>query len=304
MKVGLLTSSLTTLDGDEVIARAGAIGLDSVELAAWPRPLPRPHTAAHVDTRGSALAAAARLRTVLDRHGVEVSALACYDNPLHPQDGARARAHLGRLIEVAGALRCMLVGTFVGRDPRLTIEQNLEAAGEMYGPLVRRATELGVRIMIENCPMHGWDPDGRPSNLAYSPELWEWMEEIGLWLNFDPSHLPPLGIDPLQALESHLHRVVHVHAKDVVISPAARNRVSCYGQVRGRDNPWDTGWWSHRLPGDGELDWPRLVATLADGGFDGAISIEHEDVRGDGTPDTIFADVARSATFIRGLADR
>ena len=37
--------------------------------------------------------------------------------------------------------------------------------------------------------MEGWHPDGYPGNLAYSPELWEWMFSLGLKLNFDPSHL-------------------------------------------------------------------------------------------------------------------
>ena len=34
--------------------------------------------------------------------------------------------------------------------------------------------------------MEGWHPDGYPGNLAYSPELWEWMFELGLYLNYDP----------------------------------------------------------------------------------------------------------------------
>ncbi len=57
------------------------------------------------------------------------------------------------------------------------------------------------KLMIENCVMEGWHPDGYPGNLAYSPELWEWMFDLGLWLNFDPSHLLWIGIDPVAALE-------------------------------------------------------------------------------------------------------
>ena len=66
----------------------------------------------------------------------------------------------------------------------------------VFPPLVDYAGERGVKLMIENCVMEGWHPDGYPGNLAYSPELWEWMFALGLYLNFDPSHLLWLGHRP------------------------------------------------------------------------------------------------------------
>ena len=42
----------------------------------------------------------------------------------------------------------------------------------------------------------GLAPRRLPGNLAYSPELWEWMFDLGLYLNFDPSHLLWLGHRP------------------------------------------------------------------------------------------------------------
>jgi hypothetical protein len=50
----------------------------------------------------------------------------------------------------------------------------------------------GVSLIVENCVMEGWHPDGYPGRLAYSPELWEWMSSLGLYLSFDPF---PLGVD-------------------------------------------------------------------------------------------------------------
>ena len=84
-------------------------------------------------------------------------------------------------------------GTFIGRDPGRSVAENLREAERVFPPLVDYAGERGVRLMIENCVMEGWHPDGYPGNLAYSPELWEWMFELGLYLNFDPSHLLWLG---------------------------------------------------------------------------------------------------------------
>ena len=80
--------------------------------------------------------------------------------------------------------------------------ENLRLAETVLPPLVEYAAARGVRLVVENCPMEGWHPDGYPANLAYSPELWGWLAELGLWLNYDPSHLVWLGIDPVAALEA------------------------------------------------------------------------------------------------------
>ena len=116
-----------------------------------------------------------------------------------------------------------------GRDlhrarPGRSVAENLREAERVFPPLVDYAGERGVRLMIENCVMEGWHPDGYPGNLAYSPELWEWMFDLGLWLNFDPSHLLWLGIDPVAALRPYVDKVAHAHAKDAETFPERRNR--------------------------------------------------------------------------------
>jgi sugar phosphate isomerase/epimerase len=301
MRLGLLSASLGGWSADEVIARTAALGLDSIELAAWPEPPERAFTASHAHGPGSA----ANLRERLDEHGVAVAALAYYDNPLDPDVRKRAdvQAHLLQVIELAAELGAPLVGTFVGRDPRRNVAENLTEAERTFPRLVEYAGERGVRLMIENCAMHGWHPDGYPGNLAYSPELWDWLETLGLWLNFDPSHLPPLGIDPAAALRGHVHRVVHVHAKDVAISAQARDRLSVHGLAVGRTDPWETGWWAYRLPGEGDIDWGDLLAILADADFRGTVAIEHEDESGSGMPEEVIAGVEQATDFLRPLVN-
>ena len=170
------------------------------------------------------------------------------------------------------------MGSFIGRDPGRSVAENLREAERIFPPLVDYAGERGVRLMIENCVMEGWHPDGYPGNLAYSPELWEWMFELGLYLNFDPSHLLWLGIDPVAALRPYVDRVAHAHAKDVETFPAERNRYGFFGRVSTREEePWDMGWWRYRIPGLGQVDFPHYVDALYEGGFDGVLSVEHED---------------------------
>jgi len=140
-----------------------------------------------------------------------------------------------------------------------------------------------VKIIIENCVMEGWHPDGYPGNIAYSPELWEWMFSLGLYLNYDPSHLLWLGIDPVTALRPYLDRIPHAQAKDAQLDPRARDRYGFFGKTLEREHPWDEGWWRYRVPGRGDVDWRGVVDALYEGGFTGVLSVEHEDPVWSGT---------------------
>ena len=47
------------------------------------------------------------------------------------------------------------------------------------------------------------------------------------------------------------------------------------------------GWWRYRIPGLGSVDFPHYVDTLYEGGFDGVLSVEHEDPVWGGTPEKV-----------------
>lgn len=291
MKLGLLTACLPEWSLEQIADWAGANGYEALELAAWPSLGDRPFTASHVAADRFDEAEADRVRAALDSNGLELSALAYYDNNLHPDPAEReaAHTHLRACIDAAAALGGVPVGTFIGRDPGRTVAENLRQAERLMPPLVDYAGERGVKLMIENCVMEGWHPDGAPGNLAYSPELWEWMFGLGLHLNFDPSHLLWLGIDPVAALKPYVDRVAHAHAKDAEVFPAERNRYGFFGRLGSREqDPWDMGWWRYRLPGSGEVDFRRYLDTLYEGGFDGVLSVEHEDPIWGGTPELVL----------------
>ncbi len=288
MRLGLLTACLPGSSLDEIATWAAGHGYRALEIAAWPRSPDRPWVASHLDVAALDQRGAEATRAMLDGLGLSVSAVAYYDNNLtgDPQQRAATHEHLRRCVDAAVLLGCPLVGTFVGRDVDLPVADNLRLAERLLPPLVHYAGERGVRLVVENCPMEGWHPDGAPANLAYSPELWDWMHALGLWLNYDPSHLVPLGIDPVAALSAHLDKVLHVQAKDVQVDPVARDRYGVPGRQIDRE-PWDTGWWRFRVPGLGEVDWRGVLDALRDGGYDGVVSVEHEDPVWSGTPDRV-----------------
>jgi sugar phosphate isomerase/epimerase len=279
MKLGMLTACLPDRSLEDIASWAAGAGYEALEVAAWPDLGDRPFTATHLDVENFGEREAARVRELFDRHGLTLSSLAFYDNNLHP-DLAERKAindHVAKCVDAAALLGCPTVGTFVGRDPGKSVADNLREAERIFPSLVEHAGERGVRIVIENCVMEGWHPDGYPGNLAYSPELWEWMFSLGLYLNFDPSHLMWMGIDPVEALKPYVDRIAHAQAKDIQLFPEQRNRYGWPGRAVDRPDPWDVGWWRYRVPGLGEVDWVRVVDALYEGGFDGVLSVEHED---------------------------
>jgi sugar phosphate isomerase/epimerase len=304
VKLGMLSACMPERSLEEVTGWAAGNGYEAVELAAWPSIGDRPFTASHVAADRFDEAEAERVTEALRSNGLTLSALAYYDNNLHgnPQERAEIHEHLRACIDAAAALGGVPVGTFIGRDPRRTVSENLRDAEGVMPPLVDYAGERGVKLMIENCVMEGWHPDGAPGNLAYSPELWEWMFALGLYLNFDPSHLLWLGIDPVEALRPYVGRVIHAHAKDAEVFPAERNRYGFFGRLGEREEkPWEMGWWRYRLPGLGEVDFRRYVDVLYEGGFDGVLSVEHEDPIWGGTPELVDRGLRIAHRNLRGL---
>ena len=193
-----------------------------------------------------------------------------------------------RCIDAAALLGCPTVGTFVGRDPTRSVAENLRDAEAVFAPLVDHAGEAGVKLIIENCVMEGWHPDGYPGNLAYSPELWEWMFSIGLYLNFDPSHLVWMGIDPVEAVRPYVDHIPHAQAKDIQLDPAAPQPLRLAGPGRrprrpvGRRAGGATGCRaSARSTGRGSSTRSTRAASTA------SSSVEHEDPVWGGTEDKV-----------------
>jgi sugar phosphate isomerase/epimerase len=289
MKLGFLTACLPGRSLDEIVGWAAGNGFEALEVAAWPDLGDRPFTATHLEAEGFDAGKAAKVRELFDSHSLTLSSLAFYDNNLHPDPAERKAIndHVLALIDAAELLDCPTVGTFVGRDPSKSVADNLREAERIFAPLVEHAGAKGVKLVIENCVMEGWHPDGYPGNLAYSPELWEWLFSLGLYLNYDPSHLIWMGIDPVKALQPYVDKVAHAQAKDIQTFPERRTRYGWPGKAVERPDPWDVGWWRYRVPGLGEVDWVRVVDTLYEGGFDGVLSVEHEDPVWGGTEERI-----------------
>lgn len=303
MKLGFLTACLPALPLERIAQWAAAHGYEALEVAVWPSMGGRDFEASHLPVADFSSADRDSTLELFERTGLTLSAFAYYENNLHPDPARREeiRTHLKAAIRAAEALGVAEVGTFIGRDPGKSIGENMTEAQRVLPELVDYAGEHQVRLMVENCVMEGWHPDGGPGNIAYSPELWEWMFSLDLYLNWDPSHLMWLGIDPVETISPYIDRIVHAQAKDIELDPVTRNRYGFFGKVAKAGNPWDMGWWRYRVPGLGHVDWVRVVDRLYEAGFAGVLSVEHEDPLWGGTEDKVLVGLEVAHRTLRPL---
>jgi len=292
MNIGFLTACFPRLNLGDLVGWASEKGFHTLELAAWPVASERDYQAGQLDAAHFSRGDAERVMELFDKHHMRISAMAYYENNLHPDSKNRNLYldHLKKVIDCAHLLGVELVGTFVGARTDKTPKENIQEFAQIFKDIVKYAADREVKMMIENCPMENWVTFGLPGNYAYSPELWDTLfNEIpddNFGLNFDPSHLYWLGIDYIHAAETYAHKIFHVHAKDTEILPEGKDRFGVFGRQID-PVPWKSGWWRYRLPGLGEIDWKKLITVLRVHEHINVLSIEHEDPVWEGTEDKI-----------------
>ena len=278
MKLGVFTVVFGELPLADALDRVVALGLDAVEIGAGNYP-----GDAHLSPD---------LRREADARGLEISALSCHGNPLHPDEAFARRSHetWRRTVEVAAELGVDTVVCFSGcpGDGPGAAQPNwvtcawppeyldvlewqwAERAIPYWTEEARVAREAGVRIALEP----------HPGFLVYNPETaLRLRDAVGpeIGVNLDPSHFVWQGIDPLLAVRVLGDAIFHVHAKDVYVDRhnTPRNGVldtKHYARFADRS-------WSFRSVGygQGEKFWRDFVSALRIVGYDGVLSIEHED---------------------------
>ncbi len=300
MQLGFVSAILPDLDFDEVCRVGAGEGYDCIEVMCWPpgKAERRYAGVTHIDAAGLDDAAADRVRASLDSHGIGVSALGYYPNPLSgdTEEARVAQEHLRCVIRAAKALELPTVNTFVGRDWTRSVEENWPRFLQVWRPLLAYAEERGVRIGIENCPMlftcDEW-PGGK--NLACSPAIWKRMfEDIpspAFGLNYDPSHPTWMQMDAISPLRNFRDRIFHVHAKDVRVDRHLLDDVGILAYPLQFHTP--------KLPGLGDMDWGLFFSVLTSTGYQGPVCVEVEDRAYEGSLASRILSLRQSARFLR-----
>ena len=290
MKIGLYTDGLPDLSFTEALDWIAAQGVKAVEIATGGfsnAPHCEPDQLLNDENARTAFNAA------IESRGLTLSALNCNANPLdpHPERGKAHQEIIFKSIELASKLGLDTVVTMSGcpGDPSGSPYPNWvnhpwqPEFAELYNwqwnevitPFWQKvggfAADHGVKIAIE---MH-------PGQAAYNTRTLLRLREIAgpsLGANLDPSHLFYQGMDPLLVIRTlGQNFIFHVHAKDTRLDPY---EMALNGGIDMRLMHLVTERaWGYRTLGFGhdELWWRGFVSALRAVGYDGVLSIEHED---------------------------
>ena len=188
------------------------------------------------------------------------------------RDAVARNADYIRACVAAGASTFFIC--MIPEDPSRGRAENFSYMIESYGDLKSVFEESDAYLVIE-----GWPG---PGSLVCTPETYRaFIEQIGspnMGVNYDPSHLVRMGIDPIRFLEEFVGHVFHVHGKDCMIID---ENLYQYGNLQEATfgAPFKYGGmnWRYTIPGHGVSDWKIILNTLKDSGYDGCVSIELED---------------------------
>ena len=289
MKVGILANVLCNLTLEEALGHFAQMGIEAVEIGCGGTPGAQhcdPDVLLHDE------AAFARFKGLIERSGLEISAFSCHGNPVHPTKSIAKRydAILRNGILMAERMDVNTVCCFSGcpGDWEGAIYPNWVTSvwpfdfveilkyqwDEVLIPYWREmaafARAHGVtKIAIE---MH-------PGFAVYNPETLLRLreacgEEIGA--NFDPSHLIWQGIDCPAAIRNLGGAIHHFHAKDTEVH---EQLMAANGFFAPDGNIDSEGPFNFRIPpnGSGPEHWRKMITALILAGYDGVLSIEHED---------------------------
>lgn len=258
MEIGLLTAPFGGEPLEVVAAFAGEHGFAALEVAAGPG-------SKHIDITNFTQAEAERVLELLERRALRISSVAFYTNttPAAPQERSKVIDLLKKAIDVAKMLDvdvvCTLGGMPVpGKDKFKTIESE---GKEVFTQLAEYAGERGVKIALEN-----WYATNM-QGLEHWRCMFEAVPHENFGLNYDPSHLIWQGIDYISAVYHFGKRIFHTHAKDTEIR---EDKLRWLGNQQ-------MGWWRYVIPGFGAVRWGEYIGALRAVGYDGVLSIEHED---------------------------
>ncbi|HLQ48849.1 MAG TPA: sugar phosphate isomerase/epimerase [Candidatus Dormibacteraeota bacterium] len=287
MDLCLYTDSVADLSFEAALDLAARIGCASIEIAGGGQSS-APHL--KLDELLGDRRKRVAFADAFARRGLRIAALNCSAWPLHPVKGPAQAAIIRNTIRLAGELGVETLVSMSGTpgdgpgastidwvfypwpaDAVALQARQWEATLSFWHDMAAQAAANGVRqIAFELHPLH----------LVFNvPTLFRMREAIGpvIGANMDPSHLFWQQMDPLAAIAALGPAIQHVHLKDLGLQA---DRLALAGVLDttlfedARDRAWvfrtigrvhDRAWWA------------SFIAALKAVGYDGPLSIEHED---------------------------
>ena len=290
MKLGVFTTLLSNRSLEEALKYFTSLGIEMVEIGAGGYPGSDHANPGELLNDEKALN---DFKALIKKYNVEISALSCHGNPVHPNEDIAKDFDddIRNTILLAEKLGLHQINTFSGcpgdcetakypnwvtcpwpNDFSAILDwQWNEVLIPYWKETVAFAKEHGVnKIALELHP--GFCVYNTDSLLKLRAAV---GPEIGA--NLDPSHLIWQGMEPVAVIRALGDAIFHFHAKDTKMDKynTAVNGVldtKSYADEINRS-------WIFRSVGYGndELYWKDIISNLRLVGYDYAISIEHED---------------------------
>ncbi len=233
------------------------------------------------------------LQATLKRHNLEIAALSTHGNPIHPDKAIAQKFHqdFEDAVLLAEQLGVDTVVTFSGcpgggPDDKTPNWITCPWPDDFSAALKYQWDDVLIpywKKEVAFCKAHGVTKvalEMHPGFCVYSPEsLLKLRNAVGdvIGANFDPSHLFWQGVDPAAAIRYLGDAIYYFHAKDTKIDEINTARTGVldtkhYGDEINRS-------WVFRSVGYGHAHqvWKDMMSNLRMVGYDGPISIEHED---------------------------
>ncbi|MBS4208659.1 sugar phosphate isomerase/epimerase [Bacillus sp. FJAT-50079] len=289
MKLGVFAVLFSKMTLEEMLDYVKASGLDTVEIGTGGyvgNAHCNPKELLENDSKLEAFKQAFKTR------GMQISALSCHGNALHPNEDIANEHHEAfvNTVKLAAKLGVENVITFSGcpgeseyskhpvwitcpwpTDFSTVVEWQWE---NKVIPYWKKQVELleqyNVRVAIE--PHPGFVVYNTETILRLRSEC---GERIGA--NFDPSHYFWQGMDPVNSIKALGDALFHFHAKDTRIDPLNNSYngvldTKSYRDIANRSWVFRTVGYGH-----GEDVWREIIGALQTIEYEGAVSIEHED---------------------------
>ena len=290
MELSVMSPVLNQMGLEEAIAYLSSLGVDSLEIGAGGYP-----GKAHLDPKDylNNPEKVEEFKAILKKYNMKLSAVACHGNPVHPNKEIAKKFHdeFVDAMKVAVMLGVDTIITFSGCPGDCENSQNPNWVtcawppeyldildyqwNEVIIPYWKETTKLAAEIGIKKIAF-----EMHPGFCVYNPStLLKIREAVGdmIGANFDPSHLFWQGIDPVYAIRYLGDAIFYFHAKDTKIDEINTKThgvldTKHYGDEINRS-------WIFRSLGYGHdlMTWKDIMSTLRLVGYDGPISIEHED---------------------------
>lgn len=290
MKLGVLTVVLQDKPFEEAVKYLSERGVDTLEVGAGGYP-----GKAHLNPANllGNVAEIQKIKDILKKYNMDICAISCHGNAVHPNKEIAQTFHddFINAVLLAEKLGVETIITFSGcpgdsensKHPNWVTcpwpEDFLSVLEYQWNdvliPYWKKTTEF--------CKEHGIKKiafEMHPGFCVYNPEtLLRLRAAVGdmIGANFDPSHLTWQGIPRAEAIRALCGAIYHFHAKDTAIDEANKNvngvlDTKHYGDILNRS-------WLFRTIGYGNdlKFWKNMISMLKATGYDGAVSIEHED---------------------------